>query len=78
MNIKNSLDQLAILDAMAELAHLENRTSADEAMRVAIAQMCAGALFVEAHAGKQKADQVVLALWQAQVPADPICQRLNR
>lgn len=35
-------DEVAILDAMAELGHLENRTSRDEAMRVAIAQMCAG------------------------------------
>jgi hypothetical protein len=37
-------DHVAILDAMGELGHLENRTSFDEAMRVAIAQMCAGAL----------------------------------
>ncbi|MBB6413536.1 hypothetical protein [Mesorhizobium sangaii] len=60
-------DDIAIRDAMAELAHLENRTSRDEAMRIAIAQMCAGALFIEAHAGKWRADQVVGALWRSQV-----------
>ncbi|WP_192178044.1 hypothetical protein [Mesorhizobium amorphae] len=71
-------DEVAIVDAMAELSHLENRTSRDEAVRLAIAQMCAGALFIEAVAGRRKADQVVFALWRAQVPADRVPQRFKR
>lgn len=71
-------NQEAIWTAMAELGHLENRTSRDEAIRIAIAQMCAGALFLEAHAGKQRADQVVRALWQAQVLVDPTAERFKR
>jgi hypothetical protein len=60
-------NQEAIWTAMAELGHLENSTSRDEAIRIAIAQMCAGALFLEAHAGKQRADQVVRELYTAQL-----------
>ncbi|MER9168530.1 hypothetical protein NKI12_14315 [Mesorhizobium australicum] len=45
-------DEVAILDAMAELSHLENRASRDEAIRVALAQMCAGGT-VPRSAGRQ-------------------------
>ncbi|OBQ58630.1 hypothetical protein [Mesorhizobium erdmanii] len=71
-------DHVAILDAMAELGHLENCSGRDEAMRVAIAQMCAGALFLEAHVGKQRANQIVVALWRGQMPGDPIPEHIKR
>ncbi|PBC08205.1 hypothetical protein [Mesorhizobium sp. WSM3859] len=71
-------DHIAIVDAMAELSHLENRSGRAEPMRVAIAQMCAGALFIEAQAGKQRADQVIGALWRSQLQGDPVPQRFPR
>lgn len=60
----------AMWDAYAELAHLENIKSPDEATRHAIAGMIAGALYLTATAGKAKAEQVVAALRSATAAAD--------
>lgn len=57
----------AIFDAMAELCHLENKANRDEALISAVSQMIGAVSFVEAHAGKAKADQVVGALYRAQL-----------
>ncbi|MBZ9673429.1 hypothetical protein [Mesorhizobium sp. ES1-3] len=59
-------DKFAVAEAMADLAVIEDRTDSAEAIRIAISQMVAGALFIETRAGKARADSVVAELFRAQ------------
>jgi hypothetical protein len=62
-------DQVAIRDAMAELCALKDRKDPEKAITIAVAQMRAGALFIEARKGKARADAIVAELYRVQLGA---------